>query len=709
MFVRTSLHLRLTPHTYSLMSEPYLSEDQQIALFHATGRRIASIVTGTRGKRISEQVPEIAAVPLLGAFVSLKRNGELRSCMGTMSDQMPLGDAVEQAAIHASKDDPRFPPLAAAELFELDMEIWLLWGMKRVAARGEERAKAVIVGQHGLQIARGGNRGLLLPGVALDYGMDARQFLEAVCRKAGLPTDAWLDDRALLHIFEGRPIAGPLAATENIDKKTADEMIFAAKFNRLGPRVPGPSISETEDIRQICLHTFRGMVEGIAPANYFPGLFDGNVSGVSLMFTLPERPPLVCSKISVRPDVHLQGAVVELLRVLGRQVERIGATLSEVREAKIDVAVFWDPTIHGNAARQDISSLDSAFRSLMLSSPQGWVVQFDPNRDIEEILADTVDFLKPDDLDTAEVISFETAATTSKLFLTSVSKPIRGPENRPAAVAGAFYPADAERMNAELDKMLAGAVLDGVSANKRRVSAVMVPHAGWIYSGKLAAQTLAGVEIPNRVIILAPKHRPGGVDWAVAPNKTWTLPGMSIESDLALAESLVNMVDFCEFDSKAHAEEHAIEVQLPILARLAPTGMANVKIVGLVMALTAWPLLQKAAAQFAAFLESLDETPLLIVSSDMNHFANEETTRRVDRQALDALQKAVAEKRPDLAYATVLENQISMCGIVPMVFVMESLRKLGRLNKIDEVGYTTSAAVSGDTDRVVGYAGLVLD
>ncbi len=112
--------------SHSLMSEPFLSEEQQIELFHATGRRIASIVTGTRGKRISEQVPAIAAVPLLGAFVSLKRNGELRSCMGTMSDQMPLGDAVEQAAIHASKDDPRFPPLAAAELFELDMEIWLL-------------------------------------------------------------------------------------------------------------------------------------------------------------------------------------------------------------------------------------------------------------------------------------------------------------------------------------------------------------------------------------------------------------------------------------------------------------------------------------------------------------------------------------------------------------------------------------------------------
>ncbi|MDR0338575.1 MAG: AmmeMemoRadiSam system protein A, partial [Planctomycetaceae bacterium] len=214
------------------MTEPYLSEPQQIALFHAVGRRIASIVTNTRGVRIAEQVSEIATIPLLGAFVSLKREGELRSCMGTLSDQIPLGEAVEQATIHAAKDDPRFSPITAAELFELDMEIWLLWGMKRVAARGIERLNVLEIGRHGVQISRGGNRGLLLPGVALEYGMNSQTFWEAVCRKAGLPTDAWLDDRSLLHTFEGRAIRGPLSATENIDKKTANEMIFAAKFNR---------------------------------------------------------------------------------------------------------------------------------------------------------------------------------------------------------------------------------------------------------------------------------------------------------------------------------------------------------------------------------------------------------------------------------------------------------------------------------------------
>jgi AmmeMemoRadiSam system protein B/AmmeMemoRadiSam system protein A len=688
------------------MTEPYLSEPQQIALFHAVGRRIASIVTNTRGVRIAEQVPEIAAIPLLGAFVSLKRDSELRSCMGTLSDQISLGEAVEQATIHAAKDDPRFSPITAAELFELNMEIWLLWGMKRVAARGIERLNVLEIGRHGIQISRGGNRGLLLPGVALEYGMNAQAFWEAGCRKAGLPNDAWLDDRSLLHTFEGRAIHGPLSATENIDKKTADEMIFAAKFNRTGPRVAGPTLFEAEEIRNVCMATFRGMVEGVSPASYFPGLFDGNVSGISLAFYSPERPPLICSKISVRPDVQFQSSLIELLRVLGRQVERLGTTVRDLQNALIELVVFWDPTIHGNANRHDLSQVDSAYRSIMLSSPQGWLIQFDPNRNAEEILEDSVNFLKMDDPDLGEIISFETVSTTSKVFLTSVSKSNRGDENRPAAVAGAFYPANADQMNRELDRMLHGTV-----AKRRSCSAVMIPHAGWQYSGRLAVQTLAQVSIPKRVIILAPKHRANGIDWAIAPNRFWNLPGRNVESDIEFAESMIHAVELFEFDAAAHAQEHSIEVQLPILARLAP----KTQVIGLVMATSSWEMIRQGAAQLAVFLGSFlnpssndsSEMPLFIISSDMNHYADEATTRRIDRIALEAIYDAVKKSRPEYALETVREYQISMCGIVPAVFAMETLRHLGKLNSVEEVGYTTSAELSGDTSRVVGYAGLL--
>ena len=98
---------------------------------------------------------------------------------------------------------------------------------------------------------------------------------------------------------------------------------------------------------------------------------------------------------------------------------------------------------------------------------------------------------------------------------------------------------------------------------------------------------------------------------------------------------------------------------------------------------------------------------MLVISSDMNHFANEETTHRVDRIALDAIYRAVAELNPEHALQTIYGEQISMCGVVPAVFVMETLRVMGRLDRVEEVGYMTSADTSGDTSRVVGYAGLI--
>ena len=671
-----------------------LTEQQQMELFQAVGRRVASIVTRTHGQTISQQVPTISTIPVLGAFVSLKRYGQLRSCMGCMSDQMALGEAVESATLRATKDDPRFPPIAAAELPELDMEVWLLWGMKRVAARGRDRLNAVEIGRHGVQIAMGGNRGLLLPGVAVEHGMDALMFLEAVCRKAGLHSDAWQSDHSLLHTFEGYAVQGPFSAIELDNKKTADELSLAIRVQRLGPREPGPTVPEVHQLRDTCRDTFLGMIEGRSPSHYYPGLFDGNVSGVSLILTQPDRLPLVCSRISVRPDIQLQATLLELLKVLGSQVERFGTTRQELLDAEFDLAVLWAPKIHGNARQYDLDGVSTAARSLMLSSPKGWVIQFRPDMKTSELLLENVDHLSLNDMEMGEVISFETISTATQYLISSLSKPNRAEEVRPPAVAGAFYPAEWTKLNAELDGMFHGA-----SHSTSAYAAVMVPHAGWIYSGRLAAQTLAQVKIPHRAIIFAPKHRPGGSDWSVAPNRIWKLPGAGVESDLDFAERIIQAVDFLQFDAVPHAQEHAIEVQLPLIARLAP----KTKIVGIVQAMTSWNRLVAGASQFAAFLAQWEDPPLLIVSSDMNHFATEETTRRVDNIALDA----VATLDPQHVWETVQTNQISMCGVVPLVFVMQTLKLLGRLHECLPTGYTTSAERSGDFGRVVGYAGML--
>ena len=114
--------------------------------------------------------------------------------------------------------------------------------------------------------------------------------------------------------------------------------------------------------------------------------------------------------------------------------------------------------------------------------------------------------------------------------------------------------------------------------------------------------------------------------------------------------------------------------------------------------------LQRFADGLAGVLASMSPRPLLLVSSDMNHYANDADTRRLDQVALRAMQTL----DPARLFATVTEQRISMCGLYAAVIVMETLRRLDALQRFELVGYTTSAEASGDTSRCVGYAGVLL-
>jgi AmmeMemoRadiSam system protein B len=395
-----------------------------------------------------------------------------------------VSEALDQAADRAATDDPRFPPIAPQELDELEMHVWLLWGPKPVAEQGEDRVKAVTIGKHGLQIARGGARGLLLPSVATEHHLDARGFLEQVCLKAGLPKNAWKDDNTTLYVFEGSAVEGPFKTERN--------------------------------------------------------------------------------------DV------------------------------------------------------------------------------------------------------------------------------RPPAVAGSFYPDNPHELQQAIDKMLA--MSD--ECRPEPWEGVLTPHAGWMYSGALAMAVLRRVQIPDHVIVFCPKHRPGGATWAVAPHARWAFPGGEIASDPVLAAHLAEAVTDLELDTVAHAQEHAIEVQLPLLARLAP----QTRVVGVIVGERPLPELLRFGRQLADVIGTMPTRPLLMISSDMNHFADEAETRRLDQLAIDAIQTL----DPVQLHETVQKNRISMCGAAACVVVMEALRKLNALNCCECVGHTTSAETSGDTQRVVGYAGLLL-
>lgn len=161
---------------------------------------IAAQLTGKAATPIKTSAP-VMKEPR-GAFVSLHRHGQLRGCIGYIEAVKPLLQTVREMAPAAAFQDPRFRPLQADELADLEIEISVLTPMRLIQSTDE-----IEVGQHGLYIVRGLNRGLLLPQVATQYHWDRQTFLEQTCYKAGLPPDAWKDPNTQIYTFSAEIFA----------------------------------------------------------------------------------------------------------------------------------------------------------------------------------------------------------------------------------------------------------------------------------------------------------------------------------------------------------------------------------------------------------------------------------------------------------------------------------------------------------------------
>jgi len=147
------------------------------------------------GKEPTLEVKEGRLTELGAAFVTLEKNGRLRGCIGYTTPEKPLYQTVSECAVLAATQDPRFPRLSQDELQEIEIEISVLSPLKKVDSIDE-----IVVGLHGLYINKDGHRGLLLPQVAVEWKWNRRAFLENVCRKSGLPIDAWKEG-AQIYVF----------------------------------------------------------------------------------------------------------------------------------------------------------------------------------------------------------------------------------------------------------------------------------------------------------------------------------------------------------------------------------------------------------------------------------------------------------------------------------------------------------------------------
>lgn len=131
-----------------------------------------------------------------GAFVTLNKKGQLRGCIGNMIGRGPLIETIQEMAIAAATQDPRFKSVTLDELKDIDIEISVLSPMKRIKDVGE-----IEVGTHGILMRQGMYQGVLLPQVATEWGWDRETFLTHTCLKAGLPEEAWKDPATSIEIF----------------------------------------------------------------------------------------------------------------------------------------------------------------------------------------------------------------------------------------------------------------------------------------------------------------------------------------------------------------------------------------------------------------------------------------------------------------------------------------------------------------------------
>jgi AmmeMemoRadiSam system protein A len=173
--------------------------DKQL-LLHVARDSIEAHFKGKASTPVKTESPVLSEAR--GAFVSLHRHGQLRGCIGYLEAVKPLLQTVREMAASAAFHDPRFRPLQASELDDLEIEISVLSPMRLIKSTDE-----IEVGKHGLYIVRGLNRGLLLPQVATQYHWDRQAFLEQTCCKAGLLPDAWKDPHTQIFVFSAEVFA----------------------------------------------------------------------------------------------------------------------------------------------------------------------------------------------------------------------------------------------------------------------------------------------------------------------------------------------------------------------------------------------------------------------------------------------------------------------------------------------------------------------
>jgi MEMO1 family protein len=270
---------------------------------------------------------------------------------------------------------------------------------------------------------------------------------------------------------------------------------------------------------------------------------------------------------------------------------------------------------------------------------------------------------------------------------------------RQPAVAGRFYPLQPEELAQQIVKFCPTSAPASANDVRQRALACVVPHAGYMYSGHVAGAVYARLALPHRFILIGPRHYPRGAAQAILSEGSWQTPLGQAQIDSSLATELKRACPDLSEDAIAHRDEHAIEVQLPFLQKLA----GNFRFVPIALGPLHYSALESLGRALAEVVARQTEPALLIASSDMNHYEPDDVTRRKDALAIEQMLARDAKGLHDI----VRREGITMCGYGPAVAALIAANLLGAA-QAELVRYATSGDINGDRDAVVGYAGVIV-
>ena len=275
---------------------------------------------------------------------------------------------------------------------------------------------------------------------------------------------------------------------------------------------------------------------------------------------------------------------------------------------------------------------------------------------------------------------------------------------RKPAVAGMFYPDDSEELVKTIEDCFLHSFgpgkipdIESFEGNDYPVN-VMVPHAGFQYSGTIAAHSyceLAKNGFPEVFIIIGPNHTGLGSEVSVFNKGEWITPLGNIQVDEEFADTLISFSDFASADFAAHMREHSIEVQLPFLQYFSN----DFKIVPVVLGSQTISAANDLAAAILKAGEKLGKSYCGIASSDLSHFNTQERANKVDGFVLEDIENMDEFKLLE----EIIQYNITMCGYGPVMTTMILSKMCGK-NTSEIRAYKTSGDISGDLSSVVGYA-----